>query len=219
MTLSPDHLLYAGPDLDALTRQLKRLSGQAPSIGGRHLGFGTHNALVGLRSETYLELMAPDPDQDGGGFADDIEALTAAEMHAWCARTDDPDALEAAIEATGHGVTRHAMSRETTDGDTLAWELLFAQDHDWAGAAPFFISWGSTPHPAAGLHGDQKLRRLAILQRDPEPLRSWLRELGLTNGPADVVSVETGPARGLRAELIGRRGPFVLRGGAGGFRL
>ena len=140
MTSQLDHLLYAGPDLEAMTRQLKRLSGEVPADGGRHVGYGTHNALLGLGSESYLEAIAPDPEQEGGAFAASIDTLRSAELHAWCARTDDPDALVASIEASGLGVERHGMSRTTPSGDELHWELLFATGHGWAGAAPFFIS-------------------------------------------------------------------------------
>ncbi len=216
MTLALDHLLYAGPDLDQLARQLKRLSGEPPVAGGRHAGLGTHNALLGLGGQAYLEAIAPDPDQEGGVAAASIAPLKAAELHAWCARTDDPDALERAIEATGHGVRRSAMTRETRQGEVLSWELLVATDHGWAGAAPFFIHWDDTRHPAGRLEGDLRLRHLAVLQRDPDPLRAWLHDVGLATGIDERVSVDPAPGRGLRADLVGRRGPFALRGGGGG---
>ena len=216
MTLALDHLLYAGPDLALLSRQLKRLSGEVPQPGGRHVGLGTHNALLGLGGSDYLELIGPDAGQDGGAMAGSIADLRSNELHAWCVRTGDPDALQAAIEATGHGVRRVAMSRAAPDGTELRWELLFAERHDWAGAAPFFIHWGDTPHPAAALKGELRLRHLAILQADPEPLQAWLSQVGLTTGIDERVSVAGAPGRGLRADLVGRRGPFVLRGGAGG---
>lgn len=216
MALALDHLLYAGPDLDLLRRQLKRLSGEMPAGGGRHVGLGTYNALLGLGDATYLELLAPDPEQDGGAAADSIAPLKAAELHAWCVRTDDPDALQAAIEATGHGVRRTALSRVADDGTTLSWELLFATGHGWAGAAPFFIHWGETKHPTERLDGDLRVRHLAVLQRDPAPLRTFLSDVGLATGIDERVSVDAAPGRGLRADLVGRRGPFALRGGGGG---
>ena len=58
-----DHILYVGPDLDELGRELARVGGVAASVGGTHPGQGTHNALVDLGPGQYLELMAPDPDQ------------------------------------------------------------------------------------------------------------------------------------------------------------
>jgi len=219
MTLALDHLLYAGPDLERSILELRRLSGETPVVGGRHVGFGTHNAVLGLGGDAYLEAIAPDPEQDGGPFAAPLQPMRTTELHAWCVRTDDPDGLVSAIEASGHGVNRYAMSRTTSDGDELSWELLFATDHPWAGAAPFFIHWGDTPHPATRLEGSIRLRRLAVQQHDPAALGAWLDAIGLPNGTREPVMVESAPARGLRADLSGRRGPFALRGGAGGFRL
>ena len=218
MNLALDHLLHAGPDLDRLIRETARLTGETPAPGGRHPGMGTRNARLGLGPDAYLELIAPDPDQDGGPFADPIAGLGAAELHAWCVRTDDPDALAARIEASGHGVARRAMSRATPEGERLSWELLFATGHDWAGAAPFFIAWGATPHPAGRLGGRTRLRSLTILHPRAEELRAWLGEVGLAPGPPAPLRVESAPGRGLRADLAGPRGPLALRGGAGGIR-
>lgn len=219
MRIDLDHLLYAGPVLGRLTRELARTCGEAPTPGGRHLGFGTRNALIGLRPGAYLEMIAPDPDQDGGAFADAIAGLRGSELHAWCVRTDDPDALASRIEASGHGVSRRAMSRATPDGGELAWELLFAGGHDWGGAAPFFIAWGATPHPSERLGVTTRLRQLVTMHPDADGLERWLGELGLPFGPAAAVRVERSRARALRADLTGRRGPFALRGGGGGMRM
>lgn len=219
MRLDLDHLLYAGPDLGRLTREVARTCGETPAPGGRHVGFGTRNALIGLGPGAYLELIAPDPDQDGGAFADAIAGPRGPELHAWCVRTDDPDALARRIEASGHAVTRRAMSRATPDGGELAWELLSAGGHDWAGAAPFFIAWGDTPHPSERLGVTTRLRHLVASHPDADGLQRWLGELGLQAGVGAPVRVERAPARALRAELTGRRGPFALRGGGGGMRL
>jgi hypothetical protein len=218
MDLALDHLLYAGPDLERLEREAARVAGIPPAPGGRHDGMGTHNALVGLGDDVYLELIAPDPEQDGGPFAASLAGLKAAELHAWCARTNDPDALAARIEASGLGATRHAMSRATPDGETLRWELLMPTGHPWAGAAPFFIAWGETPHPSRRLTGPVRLRRLDVLHPAGDDLSAWLADVGL---PVDAgaVRVEAGQGRALRAEANGPRGPFALRGGAGGVRL
>lgn len=62
-----DHILYVGPDLDELARELARASGVVATVGGKHPGQGTHNALVDIGDARYLELMAPDPEQVAHG--------------------------------------------------------------------------------------------------------------------------------------------------------
>ena len=84
----------------------------------------------------------------------------------------------------------------------------------------FFIDWRGSRHPSEGLGVDVSLRRLALRHPGGGELGAWLADLGL---PADLgldaaLDVAEGRAPALRADLVGRRGPFVLRGRAGGMR-
>lgn len=58
--LALDHLVYAVPDLASAIDEFQSRLGIAPVLAGRHEGLGTHNAILALEGETYVERMALD---------------------------------------------------------------------------------------------------------------------------------------------------------------
>src|SRR6185369_4132173 len=57
-----DHIILAINNLDKGIAQFKERTGIEPVFGGVHPNSFTHNALVALDGETYIEIMAPRPD-------------------------------------------------------------------------------------------------------------------------------------------------------------
>lgn len=201
-----DHLLWAVPDLDQGIDEMARRTGVRACLGGRHPGVGTHNALLDLGAEVYLELIAPDPSQDAfSGLGRRLESLRAPHLLTWAARTSDIIATESRARAAGltpEGIV--AMSRQRPDGRRLAWRILELGGHEDEGLIPFFIEWQGDEHPSHDAPSGCRLEAFVLEHPSPARLRELLSTLELT------VEVRRGSRRHLIASLATPRGPLEL---------
>ena len=58
-----DHIVLGARTLEEGAAFVTSLLGVKPQPGGKHEGAGTHNLLLGLGPDCYLEIIAPDPSQ------------------------------------------------------------------------------------------------------------------------------------------------------------
>jgi hypothetical protein len=58
-----DYLMYATPDHDCGIDEIEKLLGVRATLAGKHPGRGTKNAFIALGPNSFLEIVAPDPDQ------------------------------------------------------------------------------------------------------------------------------------------------------------
>ncbi len=204
-----DHLVYATPDLDAGINAVERLLGVRASPGGEHPGQGTRNALVALGPSSYLEIIGPDPAQASLGRARrfGIDTLLAPQLVGWVAKGTD---LESFV-ARAH--QNHVMlgdvipgSRRRPDGVILAWHYTNPEAVLEHRLIPYFIDWGTSPHPAAGAAPGARLVAMRAEHPEPERLGAMLRQLGLE------LPVARGPKPLLVATIDGPKGRVELRG-------
>ena len=197
-----DHVVYAVPDLDAAVDDLERRLGVRATLGGRHPGRGTYNALLSFGDGAYLEIIAPDPQQPDPAaprsFA--VDTLTAPLLRTWAAKAPDIDArVRRAREAGYDPGDAREMSRERPDGVTLAWRLTQSGRPPGEWLVPFLIDWGESPHPADSAPGGVTLDSLRAEHPEPDAVRAMLSaldvELEVVHGPAPrLIARITGPA-------------------------
>jgi len=189
MTL--DHLVYATPDVEESVRHIAGLTGVWPVEGGRHIGAGTRNFLLGLGGLRYLEIVGPDREQPEPArpLFRGIGDRTAPRLVTWAARADDIDAQVARARRRGYDPGPvEPMSRRTPAGETVSWRLTRRADP----VVPFLIDWGTTPHPARDLPVAM-LTSFAGSHPDPAKVQTALAALGVelpvTQGEPGLVAI------------------------------
>lgn len=201
-----DHLVYATPDVDETVEALNELLGVRAVTGGSHPGRGTRNALIGLGPRCYLEIVGPDlaqPAQPGPRWFL-IDSLKAPRLVAWAVRDAglEERCKEAALASLAVGPIVEG-SRRRPDGQLLSWRFTDPMVRPADGVVPFFIDWGTGPHPADLLPQEARLIELRVQHPESDPL-AFVKTLGTS---ASVFSAE--PAN-LSATLETPRGAVNL---------
>jgi len=159
-----DHLVVAARTLDEGAGWVRERLGAECVPGGKHATMGTHNRLLSLGPESYLEVIAIDPDAPRPArprwFELDTPAMQArlargpALVH-WVERTDDLDA-----ELRSYPVK---MQFESFTRNGLRWRLALTPDGSFPGGGtlPTLIQWEGA-HPCDTLpHSGVRLERLS----------------------------------------------------------
>ena len=184
-----DHLVYATPDLALGVDELVQLLGVRATPGGQHPGLGTRNALVALGPDSYIEIVAPDPEQPAPSTPRwfGIDDLEHSKLVTWAAKGTDLEQLRAT--AVRNGIPLGAVARggrRRPDGVELSWQLTDPRASVADGIVPFFIDWGQSPHPAQSAAKGAALVALRAEHPDALDVQRMLQLLGLplTVGPA-----------------------------------
>jgi hypothetical protein len=202
-----DHLVYATPDLNLGIETIVKLLGVRATPGGQHPGLGTRNALVALGPSSYLEIIGPDPEQPkpAGPRRFGIDDLKAPRIVRWVAKSNDLEKVAAA--AVQNHVTLGPVipgSRRRPDGVMLSWRYTDPNVVVAGGLIPFFIDWGTSPHPSATAARGATLVSVRAEHPDAEGTQKMLDALGLE------LQVQKGSAPAIIATIVGPRGRVEL---------
>jgi len=195
-----DHLVYATPDLQLGIDAIEKRLGVKATPGGQHPGLGTRNALVALGPTSYLEIIGPDPEQPKptGPRRFGIDDLKTPRIVRWVVKSSELAAVKA--KADKAGVTLGAVasgSRKRPDGVVLAWHYTDPATVVADGLVPFFIDWGTSPHPAVTAAKGATLVQLRAEHPDAVNVQKKLDQLGLelkvsqTSAPAIIATIDS----------------------------
>lgn len=189
-----DHLVVAARTLAQGADFLRDLLGVEALSGGKHVAMGTHNLVMQLGEERYLEVIAIDPDAEPPErprwFDLDRRDMRTAladgpRLITWVINTPD---IAGVVERAGFDIgTPTPLSR-----DGLEWEIALTGDGRLlaGGLLPYCIQWHSQPHPSnamtdLGCH----LQKLIIHHNRPDWIGAQLAEIGATS----LVEIEAIP--------------------------
>lgn len=191
-----DHLAVVARTLREGCEHVAERLGVELGPGGAHPAMGTHNRLLSLGVDRYLEVIAIDPDgvRPNRPRWFDLDRFDGEpRLATWVLATDDIDtALGNAHPASGRVAS---LSR----GD-LHWRISIADDGalPLEGAFPTLIEWPDRPHPAAGMADRGCRLRSLTIEHPAIPEIEWFVD-GRIGG--DLVRLAAGPAARLTAEF------------------
>lgn len=174
--LALDHIVIAAPSLAAGAAHVRDLTGIDMPKGGEHPMMGTHNHLVRLGSDEFLEVIAVNPDAPAPSrprwFGLDHPVHRPRLAH-WVVRCTDMATTRPRLpEMLGPAIP-------LTRGD-LRWLLTVPDDGSlpMGGPMPSLIEWQSDPLPPTRMRGaDATLVELTLSHPEAAQLRDTLSPL------------------------------------------
>ena len=201
-----DHLVWFSPGFEAGEAYFAERLDRPPAYGGVHPGDGTRNSLVSLGDQTYIEILAPDPNQERSRLDAELQNLGGAGLYHWAAGDVD---LEALVErACSAGLETNDVvtgGRTLPDGDWLGWRLVGIRNHGYGALVPFFIDWTGSSHPASSAPRGGHLQRFEITTPHAALLNKLFAALGL-----DIEAGEA-PHASIVATVVAKSGTHELR--------
>jgi hypothetical protein len=172
-----DHITVVAPRLAAGPAYVEAALDVAPGPGRSHSNMGTHNLLLALGPNIYLEVIAVDPAAASVTRArwfglDHVQPRSAPRLAAWVASTHD----------IASAATPELGDIETMCRETHTWQMAVRSDGaiPLGGAAPLLIQRSPGADPVAALPKHHfRLERLVIRHPDPTRVLALLRSLAL----------------------------------------
>ncbi|MBN9409967.1 MAG: VOC family protein [Burkholderiales bacterium] len=184
MTPLLDHVTMGTSSLEAGAAWVQRELGVDMPPGGKHPDMSTHNRVLNVGGEHFLELIAIDPDAPPvphrRWFAldeADVQARIAERPRGlgWVVRVPDIAAIQARSPVDLGRITDMSRGGRT-------WRLTVREDGrmPFDGLVPAFIEWSPGPHPSQNMKFlGPELVAVDLRHPDADDLRKTLALLGV----------------------------------------
>ena len=204
MKYSIDHIVIAVAYLDRAIDDFYNRTGVRPVTGGRHTSLGTMNALIGLDSGAYLELITIDMDtQVEPPRWMGVDLITEPRITRWALKSYDIHRDASLLHAHDPSLAAVQTGRRLmTSGDTLEWSLTMPLPSPMIEVAPFFLDWTrSVHHPSDKLDAICTLKSIKLYHPTPKRYLTLMDDVGfgdrLFDSQTPSIEVEIDSPRGI----------------------
>jgi len=177
-----DHIVIGAADLISGTNILETKLSTKFSPGGEHHVMGTHNKLLKLQSDIYLEVIANNPNVDKPSrqrwFSLDESSIkdklkNSPRTLCWILKVDD---IENTVKKCGYNPGEILqLSR-----DDLTWKVTIPSDGKLLenGVLPVLIEWPSDQHPSKKLNNSNvSLNKFSLFHPEPNKINKIISNL------------------------------------------
>ena len=165
-----DHIVLVVPDLEEGILWIEKKLGVRPVYGGQHQTEGTHNALLNLGKECYLELLAIDYSNKNitANRWMGVDLIDQPTISRWAVKSDNLEEEVSFLKNVNPLLGNYkAGSRTKSDGTILKWQLSIPLPEPKVEVTPFLIDWQDSIHPTTSL--DQKCELIGLNLTHPQP--------------------------------------------------
>lgn len=205
-----DHLVVTAPTLASGVEYVEQTLGCKMQTGGQHSRMGTHNALLKLSNNSYLEVIAIDPAGEPPGRSrwfelDRLLPESRPRLATWVMRTND-------IHKVANSTSLATGVVEEMNRGMLEWQITIPTDGRLLlrGIAPAVIQWKDKIHPASKLAASG-VSLLKLVGHHPEARHiSAFLESAHFEGPFSVIEPQDGVTVRLTATFMTPKGLVVM---------
>lgn len=174
-----DHLMWEELTLEAGETRFADATGIKPAFGGKHPRSGTHNSLLSLGHEMYLEVISLDPDHPK--TAELLESASpdfVPKLIAFGVKAADLNHVERLVAKSNLEVTqRHDVARQSPSGEVWTWKTLVVGGHTFGNCLPFFNRSQNALHTSEASPKGCELLEFTVGHPDSETLSRLYQEM------------------------------------------
>ena len=177
-----DHIVIGTANLISGTKILETKLSTKFSLGGEHMIMGTHNKLLKLQSNIYLEVIANNPNVNKPSrqrwFSLDESSIKekikkSPRLLCWVLEVDN---IEDTVKKCGYNPGEILqLSR-----DELTWKVTVPSNGKLVenGVLPVLIEWPSNQHPSKKLNNSKvSINKISLFHPEPYKIKSIISNL------------------------------------------